>query len=105
MEKLRDRLLGEENLNVPKVAEQIQKNINDRKNKNKTLLEAFNQTEKKLSKKPLYTKKQMQENTETKRQEKRPKKREIEPNCRYCNAASWNANQKCPAQESECQNE
>ena len=92
--KLREKLLKEKELVVPKVVEQIQQNTYDRKHKNNIIPEALTSNRgNKIKEQPIckntYTTKSCT------RLEKRPKKR----NCRFCYAPTWNPNHKCPARE------
>ena len=97
--KIRQKLLKEEKLYVPKVVEQLQRNTYDRKKKKSTIPDGLISNRiKKLKEEPIH------KITHSGRYGTRPKERRKERNCRYCGSPNWNPNHKCSNRKSVCHN-
>ena len=95
--KLRDKLLKEKYLDIPKVVEQIQQNTYDRKNKKNTIPEALTSNpEKDIKEEPIH------KITYTEQHGTRSEERHKDQNGGYCDALNWNPNHKCPARYVIC---
>ena len=91
--KIREKLLKED-LEEPKVVDQIQQNTYDRKNKKNTIPEnQISNRERDIKEEPIHR------ITLTGQYGTKPKEKSKDRNGRYCDAPNWNPNHKCPARE------
>ena len=91
--KLWDKVMKENDLDVPKVVEQIQQNTYEQKNKKKTKLEALKSNREKDI---------IEESTYTGQYGTRSNEKHKDRKCTYCDAPNWNPNHKCPARDAIC---